>query len=118
MTDDVLDPRLWRIIKGIYVRTNRKEIAWEIRKVRGGNERFDFSTPDSTITVYTDSDNDVVFEIRDDTGIVIESVGAWKYPNQKGFRETLNEIYSGARRSALNIDARLDQLDKMLGLDE
>jgi hypothetical protein len=113
-----LDARVIRIVRGLWSRNVAGNTTrWERRVDRSGREIFDYSTTNSTVAISKDNDGDVIIEFLDERGAIIDSVGEWEADAgaPEWWRKAFHELYATARRSALRVDKRLDQLDVELG---
>jgi hypothetical protein len=119
MTEPVeMDARVIRIVRGVWRRTvERDEIEWERRATRSGDDIFDFSLADMTISIGRDAFGSIYLQLIDETGGVIETFLASTPGAPDGFSSALDQIYETARRKALRVDERLDLLDDQLGED-
>ena len=128
MTNDDLDKarideaRLQTIIRSLYRLTSDKRIQWKKDLVSEGS--FSYSTTDTTVVlrlgrrVSSIREDPVIVSVRDTDGdTVARLVIADDYPDVELY-EQAKELYTLARREALQIDNVLDRLLFELGTEE
>jgi hypothetical protein len=113
--------RLIAITKALLRRTRDGAIEWEIRSYgsRDGSEQVDYSTSANTITVKPrddDGQKPYVLIVKNSSGIEIDRLDPGEWPDDSS-DGALDELYTVARRQALDVDRTLDQLLNDLGGD-
>lgn len=121
--DEKIRTLLGRLIK----LTDRGDLSWEEESPSRGvsGDRFSASTPTATFYVGS-ADGDgappYIFEVRGEDGSLIEKVrhplprSPFSFPDiadmggRIGLENSMHELYTTARRSALDIDSILDSI--------
>lgn len=108
--------RIAELVAALTNQTKADRVNWEV--VDEGGQQFQYSTPSSSVLIRTKDGDGVapyVIEIYDNHGDMVESVRTtvedrddpW---SSGSFNAAVEELFTLARRNALNIDGVLDDL--------
>ncbi|GAA2738849.1 hypothetical protein [Actinocorallia aurantiaca] len=110
------DPRIFAIVKHLYRLTKYGRIEWTIVLEGDREDIFEYSSTSSTVRLGSmdgDSSPPFFMEIYDSRGIKVESayrIASNFDPDENQFFDDVSNLYSIARRGALQTDKILDQL--------
>jgi len=113
MADENVDQRLVRIVKALLKKTLAGQADWEATFSRSTAEQFDYSTVSATISLSShDKGNDdlsIVMTIKNDAGVELDRLESDPW-DSLGYSRILRQLYTEARRRALDIDTTINQL--------